>query len=101
MFCQNCGAEILPNAIVCVKCGVASNQQPAAKRQGHSFVVTLVLCLCLGGFGAHRFYTGNTGIAIGQMLTCGGLGIWTLVDFIQIVSGSYRDGDGLPLSHDE
>lgn len=34
----------------------------------------------LGGFGAHRFYAGNTGYAIGMLLTFGGLGVWTLVD---------------------
>ena len=30
-----------------------------------------------------------------MLLTLGGLGIWTLVDFIIIVTGSFRDGDGL------
>ena len=25
MFCQNCGAEINDNAVVCIKCGCAVN----------------------------------------------------------------------------
>src|SRR5690349_21218772 len=42
----------------------------------------LVLCLLLGIFGAHRFYAGKTGTAVVQLVTLGGLGIWTLVDLL-------------------
>jgi TM2 domain-containing membrane protein YozV len=39
-----------------------------------------ILWFFFGGFGAHRFYAGNTGYAIGMLLTLGGLGLWTLID---------------------
>jgi hypothetical protein len=28
-----------------------------------------------------------------QLLTLGGLGIWTMIDFIMIIVGAFRDGD--------
>lgn len=34
----------------------------------------------LGGFGAHRFYLGDKGIGVAQVLTLGGLGVWVLID---------------------
>jgi TM2 domain-containing membrane protein YozV len=54
----------------------------------------LLFCLLLGVFGAHRFYVGKVRTAILMILTLGGLGIWSLVDFILIVIGSFRDKQG-------
>jgi len=47
-----------------------------------------LLCWFLGFLGAHRFYLGHTGIAIAQLLTFGGLGIWAFIDLIRIATGS-------------
>ncbi len=46
--------------------------------------ISLVLSLLLGGYGIDRFYIGDIGIGVGKLLTCGGLGIWTIIDWFLI-----------------
>lgn len=58
------------------------------------WLVTLLLCWFLGAFGVHSFYTGKIGIGIAQILTCGGCGIWVIVDLIMILTGNFKDGEG-------
>ena len=99
-FCPSCGAEANEKAVVCVKCGVAL---PGAKsvRGGEvsdkEWLVTLLLAFFLGVLGVHRFYTGHTGIGVAQLLTLGGCGIWSFIDFILIIVGSFKDAQGRPL----
>jgi TM2 domain-containing membrane protein YozV len=50
----------------------------------------LLLSIFLGGYGIDRFYIGNTGLGIGKLLTCGGLGIWAIVDWF-LISGSTKE----------
>lgn len=59
-----------------------------------SWITTLLLCGFVGGLGVHRFYVGKLGTGIAMLLTFGGLGIWTLVDFITIACGHFKDGEG-------
>jgi TM2 domain-containing membrane protein YozV len=59
-----------------------------------SFVVTLLLCILVGGLGVHRYYVGKIGTGILQLITFGGFGIWVLIDLILIVVGSFKDSDG-------
>jgi len=61
------------------------------------FVPTLLLCFFLGVFGVHRFYVGKIGTGILMVLTLGGLGIWSLIDFIVIACGNFKDKNGLPI----
>ena len=63
-------------------------------QQPKSYTATLLLSFFLGGFGIHRFYTGYIGIGILQLLTGGGCGIWTLIDFISICFNKYQDANG-------
>jgi TM2 domain-containing membrane protein YozV len=61
---------------------------------GKSQVVALLLCLFFGLIGVHRFYLGYPGIGILQILTLGGLGIWTLIDLIRIITGDLQPKNG-------
>ncbi len=59
-----------------------------------SRTASLLLCFFLGSLGIHRFYVGKVGTGIAMIFTFGGLGIWTLIDFIMIIVGSFQDSDG-------
>lgn len=59
-----------------------------------SRTTTLLLCIFLGMFGAHRFHAGRIRSGILQLLTLGGMGLWWVYDIITVASGSFRDGDG-------
>ena len=63
------------------------------------WIVTLLLSLFLGGMGAHRFYVGKIGTGILQLITLGGCGIWTLVDFIMVITGNFKDKDGYEIKN--
>lgn len=63
-----------------------------------SKIVAGVLQLALGTLGVGRFYMGSVGIGIAQLFTCGGLGIWALIDGIMLLTGSdATDAQGRPL----
>lgn len=103
-YCVNCGQQIDINAEICPKCGVRQPIQyqqspftqapPDPNASDKDWATTLLLCVFLGYLGIHRFYTNNTGIGIGQLLTGGGCGIWWLIDLILLVTGKYKDGYG-------
>ena len=59
------------------------------------FVPAILLCFFLGMFGIHRFYVGKIGTGILMLITLGGFGIWTLIDFIVLVTGNFKDKEGL------
>ncbi|MFH9433641.1 TM2 domain-containing protein [Streptomyces rochei] len=60
-----------------------------------SKIVAGVLQLFLGSFGIGRFYVGNVSMGIAQLLTCGGLGFWALIDGIMfLVSNDRTDAQG-------
>ena len=61
------------------------------------FVPTLLICFFVGFLGVHRFYVGKVGTGILMLLTFGGLGIWSLIDFIMIACGAFKDSEGLPI----
>jgi uncharacterized membrane protein YvbJ len=105
MFCSNCATQLDDKAVVCTKCGAptpnftpqSAVQTAVAPGEGYDWLTTLLLCFFVGVLGIHNFYTKKTGIAIAQLLTAGGCGIWALVDLIMIITGGYKDGQGRPL----
>ncbi|MGX4690254.1 TM2 domain-containing protein [Streptomyces sp. JNUCC 63] len=53
-----------------------------------SKIVAGVLQLTLGGLGIGRFYIGHVGLGLAQLFTCGGFGIWALIDGIMLLTGN-------------
>ena len=56
-----------------------------------------LLCTFLGILGIHRFYVGKTGSGIAQILTLGGIGFWSFVDWIMLLCKSFKDSKGKSL----
>lgn len=96
VFCSMCGKQMAFNAPACPSCG-APNEAARPKTSEKGFVPTALLCFFFGAFGFHRFYVGKVGTGILQLLTLGLLGIWTLIDFIMILTGGFKDAKGLEL----
>ena len=122
-FCKHCGQLIDKDCIICPKCGKqveelkgnepnivinntsnsSSNAVAYAVNNGNngispkSRLITLLLCLFLGMFGAHRFYTGKiiSGIIMIPLMFIYIGEIWLLIDFICIIIGAFKDKNGL------
>ena len=62
-----------------------------------SRALAAILAFFFGVFGAHRFYVGKIGTAVAQLLTIGGLGIWSFIDFLIILFGEFTDADGFKI----
>jgi len=45
---------------------------------------SLIVSILAGSLGIDRFIIGDSGLGIGKLLTCGGFGIWTIVDWFLI-----------------
>lgn len=110
-FCKHCGAKIPVDAVICVACGRQVEEMHTAQPAQPSIVinnansnvnqntnmvgmipgraknkwVSVLLCLFLGYFGAHKFYEGKIGMGILYLFTCGLFGIGTLIDFIVLL----------------
>lgn len=52
--------------------------------QFHDPTTSLIISILAGALGIDRFIIGNTGLGIGKLLTCGGFGIWTIIDWFMI-----------------
>ena len=51
---------------------------------------SLLISIFAGHLGIDRFYIGDVGMGVGKLLTCGGLGICTIVDWF-IIMDATRD----------
>ena len=59
-----------------------------------SKTMAIILSVLLGQLGIDRFYLGYTGLGVVKLITCGGFGVWWLIDLIMICTGSLKPADG-------
>ena len=97
-YCRSCGQIISSLAPTCPQCGAPTGARIWPEGASPKIrLAALLLCWCLGVFGAHRFYVGKIWTGILMIFTLGGLGIWTLIDFIIIAVGAFKDKQGRPV----
>ncbi len=49
---------------------------------------SLIVSILAGSLGIDRFMIGDTGLGLGKLFTCGGFGIWTIIDWFMIQSAT-------------
>ncbi len=76
-YCPSCGNLIKLKAEVCPNCGVR-------QKNGADKTALALLAFFLGGFGAHKFYTGKYGQGIFYILFCW-TGIPGLIAFVEFI----------------
>lgn len=112
IYCPSCGVLVDKNVKFCPNCGKSPNvtgnnglsvnqyddssinSADIREQREQRWLITLLLCIFLGGFGAHRFFAGKIGTAFLMIITLGGVGIWWLVDLITIAVGKFKDKQG-------
>ncbi|MES2767371.1 MAG: TM2 domain-containing protein [Bacteroidota bacterium] len=68
----------------------------AEEKELQSKTTMALISFFLGAFGIHRLMMGYSNWWL-MLVTCGGCGIWSLIDFIKILTGSLNMADGRPL----
>ena len=113
-FCKHCGQQIPEAAVICTHCGCQveemqnnaapqqivinnSNQSSNTNTNTNQNVgmipgarlrnkwVSLILCVCLGYLGAHKFYEGKTLGGLLYLCTFGFFFIGVVLDFIALL----------------
>lgn len=52
--------------------------------------IAIILSVLTGGAGVDRIYIGDVGLGILKLITCGGLGIWYIIDLFLIMDAARR-----------
>ncbi|KAL1110294.1 hypothetical protein AAG570_008371, partial [Ranatra chinensis] len=82
------------NDVICLGQRTFDKNLPCNWTGGHRWLTALFLSVTLGGFGADRFYLGYWQEGIGKLFSFGGLGVWTIIDFILIAIQYLGPADG-------
>lgn len=101
----NCNAVSSPKSYYRTNCTVKSHviclghrtflkNLPCNWTGGIRWSSALLFSLTLGGFGADRFYLGYWQEGIGKLFSFGGLGVWTIIDFVLIAVQYLGPADG-------
>ena len=110
IFCSSCGEIIKRDAEICPKCGVRQKVALSKASQTSesinlnvsekSRLVAFLLCTFVGVLGVHRFYVGKVTSGVMEILFgWATLFIWPLVDWIMILSGTFKDKEGKVISN--
>ncbi|VDL59213.1 unnamed protein product [Hymenolepis diminuta] len=75
------------SSVVCLGRREFLRMLPCIHPSGKSYGTTVTLSLFLGGLGADRFYLGMWREGLGKLFTFGGLGVWSVVDFVLVAVG--------------
>lgn len=66
------------------------------EKQLQSKTAMILISFFVGNLGIHRYMMGYSNWWL-QLITFGGCGIWTLIDFIRIIIGDMKMADGREL----
>ena len=77
--------------------GVYPSHSNYVQYSDRQWVVAAILAFFAGGLGADRFYLGYTKLGVLKLVTLGGCGIWSIIDFVLIIMNKTPDIDGRPL----
>ena len=68
-----------------------ANQKPTQQK-----LTMILVCWFLGAIGIHRLMMGYSNWWL-MLVTCGGCGVWTIIDLINIIMDKMPMADGRPL----
>lgn len=51
---------------------------------------SLIISIVAGSLGIDRFMIGDVGLGVGKLITCGGMGIWAIIDWFLIQDATKR-----------
>lgn len=104
-FCSRMGGEraedvewtaVQCRPLECIECSgsrIFRRQVPCIKYTGHYFLSSVLYSIFLGFVAVDRFCLGYSAIAVGKLMTLGGLGVWWIVDVFLLVSGNLMPAD--------
>ena len=58
--------------------------------KANDLMISIILSIIVGSWGIDRIYIGDVGLGIIKLLTCGGCGIWWLIDLFLIMDATKR-----------
>lgn len=67
-FCSNCGNDLPSGGVVCTRCGFIGKASSTQSNQARSRIAAGLLGVLIGSLGVHNFYLGYTGKGVAQLL---------------------------------